>query len=88
MTEDFYFYKQLSWTELQNNLQQSAFPDLFGDDTVCLTIHLELGKYIYTVCRNRNNYEPEDELPSGNKEDEKPEDKENPPDNLYMLYGI
>ncbi len=67
MTEDFLFCEQLSWTGLQNNFQQSAFPDLFVDGTTRLATGLELSRYVYATCGNWDIYEPDDEIAADKK---------------------
>lgn len=62
---------------------------MFVDGTIHLTIGLELGKYIYAICKNWNNYEPNDKVVAGNKKNDKEtKNMEGPPDDLYILYGI
>lgn len=58
---------------LRINLTQNflIFPDLFVDDTICLTTNLELSKYIYTTCRNWDNYEPKNKIIAVNKKNDK-----------------
>lgn len=66
-----------------------VFLDLIADDTACFATGLELDRYIYVVCRNRDNYKLDDYVAASNKKnDEKTEDMERFPDNLYVFYSI
>lgn len=85
--KDFFFCEQLSRTRLQSNLQQSAFLDLFVDGTVHLATKLELGRFIYTIYRNGDNYKPDNEFAADNKKNDEKK-MEGLLDNPYKLYGI
>ena len=88
ITEDFLFYEQLGQTWLQNNLQLSAFPDLFADGTARLATGLELDRYVYAAYGNWDKYKLEDKLVADNEEDGEQEDIERPPNNQFALYGV
>ena len=89
MTKDILFCEQFSWTELQGNLQQLVFLDLFADGTAYFATGLKLSKYVYTARRNWYNYKPDNEIAAGNKKnDEESKDMKEFLDNLYVLYGV
>ena len=59
------------------------------DSTAYLATDLELDRYVYNVCGNWDNYEPDDEIVASNeKNDEKTKDIKGPPNNLYALYNV
>ncbi len=72
---------------MQNNLQQLALSDLFADGTAYFATGLELGRYIYSACKNWDNYEPDNKVAADNEKNDK-EEMEGLLDNLYALYDV
>lgn len=88
ITEDSLFRKQLDWTEMQNNGPESAFYDLFVEDTARLSTGVELARYVSSACGNWDNYKPDENIAAGVKENDNEDIGRGLPDNPYKLYGV
>lgn len=59
------------------------------DGTICLITDLKLGRYIYTACKNWNNYKSDNKVVASNeKNNEETWDIKGLLDNPYALYDI
>lgn len=88
MTEDSLFHKRLSQTEMRGNRPESAFPDLFAEDTACLSTGIELARYISSAHGNWDYYNADDNTIAGIEENNDEDIGGGPPDNPYKLYII
>lgn len=90
MIEGLLFYEEFGRIEIRNNIQVSAFSDLFVEDKIYLSIDIELARYVSSVYRNWDNYN----LNKSNNYNITPGVKDNNYigegllDNLYKLYII
>lgn len=73
---------------MQNNGPESAFPDLFAEITARLSTGVELARYVSFACRNWDNYEPNNNIAAGVKENNDEDMGRGHPDNPYELYGV
>lgn len=64
-----------------------AFLDLFAGGTACFATRLKLGRYVYTACKNWDNYKPDNEVAADDEKNDV-EEIEGSLKNLYILYDI
>lgn len=71
-----------------NNEIESAFPDLFAEDTARLSTDVELARYVSSTRRNWDNYKSDNNITAGVEENDNEDMSGGPPDNPYELYGV
>lgn len=93
MTKDSSLYEQLGQIKMRNNIQKLAFFDLFANSKACLSTCIKLARYVFSTCRNWDNYDSNESdnnnIASGlNNNDDDQNIGEKSPDNPYKLYGM
>ncbi len=88
MTEDSLFREQLDQIGMRNKGPKLAFSDLFTKGTTRLSTDIELARYISSARRNWDNYEPDDNIAAGVKENDDRDIGRSPLNNPYELYSI
>ncbi len=73
---------------MQNNGSELTFPDVFAENTTCLSTNVELARYVSSARGNRDNYESDDNITARVKQNNDEDIDMRPPDDSYKLYGM
>lgn len=67
---------------------ESVFPDFFAEDTAHLFTDIKLARYLFSTYRNQDNYEPDDNIAAGVKENNDENLGGGSPNNAYEFYDM